>query len=151
MGATVVSGFPGVGKSYLFDHAGELTILDSDSSQFSWREPGIYNTRFPINYMEHIQANKDTCDLLLVSSHGVVRNALIKAQIKFTIVYPSVEMKEEFIQRYLERGSTVGFIELVSQMWEEWISEIEAIDSEFVTKIKLEPGQYLKDRLDELI
>lgn len=30
----IVSGFPAVGKSYLFNNQNELKILDSDSSQF---------------------------------------------------------------------------------------------------------------------
>ena len=43
--------------------------------------------------------------------------------------YPDERRKEEFIQRYKDRGNPEGFIKLVESNWEEWIREIQWIDS----------------------
>ena len=51
----VISGFPGIGKSYLFNNGKNILIIDSDSSNFSWLEPGVRNPEFPHNYMKHIK------------------------------------------------------------------------------------------------
>ena len=57
----IISGFPGIGKSHLYDRGWDA--LDSDSSHFSWvKDSEGKNTKerhpdFPNNYMEHIKNN----------------------------------------------------------------------------------------------
>lgn len=80
--AIVISGFPGIGKSYMYNNMKDLKILDSDSSKFSWvKDEEGKNTKernpdFPNNYIKHIKDNMDSSDIILVSSHKVVRDAL---------------------------------------------------------------------------
>lgn len=56
--------------------------LDSDSSNFSWvKDENGNNTKernpeFPKNYIEHIKSNIGKVDVIFVSSHKVVREAL---------------------------------------------------------------------------
>lgn len=48
--AKVISGFPAVGKSYMFNDKSDLIVLDSDSSLFSWESEGVRHPDFPNNY-----------------------------------------------------------------------------------------------------
>ena len=85
------------------------------------------NTRhpdWPQNYLDHIQTSRGHADIILVSSHDVVRKALEDAGTQFTLVYPSLEMKEEYIQRYVDRGSSEQFIVLFKANYETWIQEL---------------------------
>ena len=41
------------------------------------------------------------------------------------MVYPSDRRKEEFLQRYIDRGSPSGFVKLIENKWEEWLKECE--------------------------
>ena len=127
--------FPAVGKSHLYAYS-ELKILDSDSSKFD-------KTFSPQNYIQHIKANLGKVDILLISSHDIIRDALIKEGLEFTLVYPNIDLKHEYIERCKQRGSNETFIKLISDNWDEWITQLQ--NQEACKKIELSAGQYLSD------
>lgn len=141
----VISGFPGIGKSWLFNNQESLNlkVSDSDSSEFSWLSPGVRNPAFPGNYIDHIkQAIKDF-DVVLVSSHDVVRDALKAAGIEFITVYPHMDDKEEYIKRFIERKSTDAFVKLITDNWSDWIGNINKSNDGLAIQLNL--GAYLSD------
>lgn len=139
----VISGFPGVGKSTLTKNATDKVMLDSDSSQYSWLEPGVRHPDFPNNYMERIKENIGKVDYIFVSSHDVVREALEANRIPYTIVYPSKELKQEYIQRYIDRGNNDAFVRLLEEKYEEFIEGIEK--ETYPNRVPLMSGEYLAD------
>ncbi|GLI90450.1 hypothetical protein [Bacillus subtilis] len=143
---TVISGFPGVGKSYFtkqLANRGDKIVLDSDSSEFSWLEPGVRHPDFPTNYIEHIKANLQTADIIFVSSHKVVRDALRVAGVDYTLVYPHKSLKDEYKRRYEARGSDTKFIQMIDKNWDSFIDEIES--ELFPRLVKLYEGETLAD------
>lgn len=148
----IVSGFPGVGKSFMFNNESDLTILDSDSSKFSWiKDSEGNNTKernpeFPKNYIQHIKENIGKVDIIMVSSHDVVRNALKENNIDYLLFYPNRELKEEYIQRYISRGNDDSFIKMIDSNWNNFITDIERED--FPILVKLESGEYIKSVID---
>lgn len=111
----VICGFPGIGKSTFVRNAGPgAKVLDSDSSTFD-------KQMFPANYMEHIKARTAEGNTILASSHDVVRNALVAEGIPFVLVYPTLDCKDEYLQRYRDRGSPDAFIKLLDANWSNWI------------------------------
>lgn len=124
----VVAGFPGVGKSYVFNNPEGLTVLDSDSSQFSWVEGKQGEERhpdFPANYIAHIKENIGKVDVIFVSTHTVVRKALSDAGIDFQLVYPHADLKSDYMRRYEERGSDAFFLALMDEKFHDFIEELE--------------------------
>ncbi|RTK92898.1 MAG: hypothetical protein EKK64_11175, partial [Neisseriaceae bacterium] len=92
--AKVIAAFPGTGKStYYKQHATEQIILDSDSSLFDKKD-------FPNNYIQHIKNHLNKADIIFVSSHKIVRDALVEANIPFTLIYPNLDCKDEYLTRY---------------------------------------------------
>lgn len=140
----VISGFPGVGKTYYQTNT-TRKVLDSDSSKFSWIEKGVRHPDFPNNYISHIKSNLDSADVILVSSHANVRDALVVNSIPFTLIYPDKSIKEEYIQRFKNRGSDEKFIEMLYKNWDSFIGELDAQTG--CKKIVLQKGQYLSDVL----
>ncbi len=130
MKTRIISAFPGTGKSYFYNE-NKSTTIDSDSSEFSWvKDDQGNNTKernpnFPQNYIEHIKENIGKYEFIFVSSHKEVREALKDNCIFFYLIYPDVNRKEEFVQRYIDRGSPNGFIKLIESNWDEWIKECE--------------------------
>jgi hypothetical protein len=120
---TVVSGFPGVGKSYYVnygegnDYMPQGFAIDSDSSKFS-------KDNFPNNYIDHIKSHIGKVKVIFVSSHKEVRDALVKNDIKFILAYPNINLKDEYIERYKARGSDEGFINFISDNWESFIKDL---------------------------
>ena len=61
---------------------------------------------------------------LLMSTYKDVRKALRDNNIKYFMVYPSLDMKEEILKRMKERGNDEKFIEFQKEHFEEFINEI---------------------------
>ncbi len=140
IGMKVVSAFPGTGKShytYNTDYMPDGFATDSDSSKFD-------KTYFPDNYMDHIEQKiKEGYARIFVSSHEVVRKALEDREIPFTLVYPAKELKEEYLQRYKERGSPESFITLLNNNWDEWLDQLK--DQKGCDHIELKAGQFISN------
>jgi hypothetical protein len=141
----VISAFPGVGKTWLYTHQTELglSIVDSDSSEFSWISKGVRHPDFPNNYIKHIKECIKTFDVVLVSSHDIVRDALRENGIMFITVYPDINDKEEYIQRFIRRGSPEPFVKLINDNWNEWISNLNSSNKDLTVQLNL--GEYLSD------
>lgn len=133
--ATLMSAFPGTGKSYLFKNS-DKKVLDSDSSKFDKKY-------FPDNYIQHIKDNINEADYILISSHEVVRKALDDNNLKFILVYPDITLKEEYLKRYKERGSDEKFIDILDKNWEDWIKQLD--EQKCFKKIILKKDEYLTD------
>ena len=122
----IISGFPGIGKTYFCNNSDYL-VLDSDSSQYSWvLENGVKkrNPDFPANYIQHIKDNIGKYEFILVSSHLEVREALKLDCLFFYLIYPNLKDKMEYLKRYAERGSDDAFVKLLSDNWDNWIKEL---------------------------
>lgn len=119
-------------------------ILDSDSSQFSWikdengNNTDMRNPDFPRNYIQHIKDHLETEDVIFVSSHDIVRNALEENNIDYYLVYPDKDLLEEWIYRMKDRGNNDKFISFITSNWDKFIDEIEA--ETYPTKVKLYDG-----------
>lgn len=127
----IISAFPACGKSYMYNNYNgkPYSMLDSDSSNFSWiYENGIKtnvrNPDFITDYMNHIKENIGKVDVIFVSSHAEVRKALRENNLKYFMVYPSLDMKEEMLKRMRERGNDDNFIKFQDSHYEQFITEI---------------------------
>lgn len=129
------SAFPGTGKSFLFKNSDKV-VLDSDSSTFDKAD-------FPRNYIEHIKENIGKADIICISSHKEVRDALFNEGLHFTLIYPSFVLKAEYMDRYRWRGSPDGFIKLINTNWDIWLEELK--NQEGCEHLVLGEGQYISD------
>lgn len=160
MDARIYSVFPACGKTWLYEHQEDydLRILDSDSSNFNWvitydnngNRIKERNPDFPNNYIKHIKENLDKADVIFVSSHASVREALDKEGIDFAIVYPKRSCKAEWIGRCFIRdknGESGCGAEAMYNNWEQWIAE--CIETGFNhEEIVLDSKEHLSDNFD---
>lgn len=154
----IISGFPGIGKSFMVEYIKEnypnLKVSDSDSSLFSWLyKDGIKtderNPNFVEDYIKHIdKLVEEEYDFIFVSSHKEIRDALKGSKHKYSVryAYPDVSLKEEYLKRYIERGSPEGLINAISENWNKNIKEMESNLSRWET-IKLGSEEFLMDKI----
>ncbi len=152
--AIIIAGYPGIGKSTIFEyhsiysekrtgtlkhHGHYLRILDSDSSLFRWKYDinGVKldekNLEFPNNYINHIKENLYSQDIIFVSTHKVVRDALKDAGLEYIVAYPDKSLKKEYMNCYKFRGNDDAFINFQDKMWDSFIDDIE--HDEYPSKI----------------
>lgn len=163
----VISAFPGCGKTYFVNKLNEnlegsgkifkgINATDSDSSSYSWvMDHGIKrrNPDFPKNYIEHIKEARKNYDLVFVSTHQVVRDAMDAAGIPFELVYPNPQRKAEWVGNYYLRGNTKEFIDTIVAHWDEWIGDMAIPKEGEVPHIRhmLDNGMYLKHLITTMI
>tara|TARA_R110000851_G_scaffold274975_1_gene427538 strand:- start:413 stop:835 length:423 start_codon:yes stop_codon:yes gene_type:complete len=135
---TIIAGFPGVGKSFLKNEFGE-SVSDSDSSTFP-------KDKFPQNYINHIKSLIGKKRLIMVSTHKEVLEALEDNDIEYILTHPERGLKDEYLKRYEERGSPKGFVDLLDNKWDDFMSDIR--DTKPKRRIVLKAGEFLKDRLN---
>ena len=115
----IISGFPGVGKSHLGKRSdNEIVVLDLESSDFKgenrWED-----------YKNEIKNQIGKVDVLFVSSHKETRKILSELGLNFYLVYPDRSLKDEYLRRYAERGSSQEFIEMMDKNFDLFIDSIE--------------------------
>lgn len=130
----VISAFPCCGKTYAYKHQDEFSVLDIDSADFSEcceynpvvsdRVESYPNPEFPKNYIKCIKDNIGKVDVIFVSSHLVVREALEEAGIRFCTVYPKESMLNEWVGRMYRRGSSKEFIKFQIDHWDEFMKNL---------------------------
>lgn len=124
-----------------------LVISDSDSSLFD-------KTKIPQNYINHIKTliENDEHDIIFVSSHKEVRDAIQENNLKSILFYPSQECKDTYLERYRTRGASESFINLLSQKFEDWVTEIDLENHPNNTYVKLDCFQdaFLKEVIKQL-
>jgi hypothetical protein len=142
----IVSAFPGCGKSYCAQHRKNLTMHDSDSSNFHFLEGArALNPDWPNNYIRHIARLKFSggYDVIFVSSHVEIRKALEKAELQYLLVYPKDCCKDEYIQRYRDRGSSEAFIKRLDENWQDWLQSCR--DDNVAVRLILGQGAFLTE------
>lgn len=141
----IIFGFPGVGKSYAFEHQEELglELQDSDSSHFHWlykddefKEPvldengkKVVHPAWPANYAQYIELTgreqEVNPDFIFVSTHEEVMKAILSLGFISFCIYPDINMKDKFMQLYKDRGNDERFLKLMDEKWEEFVKGTE--------------------------
>lgn len=137
----VLSVFPVLGKStYSKEHEDSV---DLESSLYSRKQDNSFNEEFPGNYINLLKWHlvNNNWKYVFVSSHKVVRDAMRNDGIKFYIIYPSIDRKEEILNLARERGNTEEFINKLSECWEAWINEVSQEENAY----ELKAGEFICD------
>lgn len=137
--AIIICGFSGIGKSSMAQAYNDF--IDLESSGYKTKD-------FPKNYIDEvekiIQEDDDEISYILLSCHAEVRAELQKRGIKYILVTPYRESKNEYLKRWLKRGDNIDFI---SKMDENWNDMIISCHKDNSPHIYLQENEYLSDIL----
>jgi len=62
------------------------------------------------------------------------------------LIYPEKDLKDEYLQRYKDRGNNDAFVDLLDKNWDNCMDEMDNQDASY--KIRLKSGQYMSDVID---
>lgn len=143
---TIICGFSGIGKSTVAKN--QSNVLDFESSVFSHKLNGETNSDFPDNYVDELMKvmSDKKYDYYLVSCHKSVRDELKARGLKYMIILPYRDCENEYMKRWVRRGSDIDFI---TKMSERWDAMIDSCVKDTVPKIYLDEHEYLSDILKE--
>jgi len=100
---------------------------------------------FPYNYVNEILRLicNHKYDIILISSHKEVRYELWKNGLFYTLIYPNINLKLEYIDKYQKRGSSIDFIDKINNNWDKYIND--CMHEIGCLRIELNSNQYLSD------
>ena len=155
----IISGFPGIGKSYFAKNSSaDLKILDLESSDYHYRrdpfgiggpvklEDGEWIGRYADAICEAKEFGDPEAgyyDYILISSHREIRDELRARGVDFIVVIPEGRLRNEYMRRFLSRGSSMEFMKKLYEKWPEWICDI--LDHETLPIISIGKDEYLSD------
>lgn len=103
----IICGFAGIGKSTAAKHIPGVVDLESTPFNKDWE---LYAA-----VASHMVYSGYT---VLVSAHIEFRDTLHELDIEYVLAFPPQSAKDEYIERYKERGSSNDFIKLMSDNWD---------------------------------
>jgi len=140
----IICGYAGIGKSTAAKNMPGVVDLESTPFKKNWE---MY-----VDVAQHM--NKNGYHVLL-SCHKELRDELIKRKQPFFVAVPSIQHKESYRQRYIDRGNDEAFINLQIDNWEKWLKEIyeSREDLNILVLQDKEDGtpEYLTDALNMLL
>ena len=123
-------GFPGVGKSSIHS---DLHIVDADCELFKFviptgipsslhsqtpTEPVERNPSYPQNYLDYVHSV--SADVVLLNCHISLLGTLDRERL--LLVYPSPELKEEYLRRYALRDDNKSYLHYMETAFDEIIA-----------------------------
>lgn len=136
MSATILcAAFCGTGKSYL-----------CRNEPHTYREIECWQYRkgdFPNNYVHDVIDAIGKIKYLFISTDPVILKALHILGIKILLLYPENELRNEYLDRYINRDDPYDFIGSIMKNWDIWINELK--DQNYCRHIILKSGEFIND------
>ena len=149
----IIAAFPGTGKSWLCKKGlPPYTLSEEDASRYlgSFNKFGRYikNYNFKKDYARFISSRPSFGYLVLIHPNRQILDACKSVNITPTIVYPDISLRDEYIERYTNRGTKKELLEYLSRHFDTLIRNIESYSE---PKVKLGSGVFLSDVIEDLL
>lgn len=102
---------------------------------------------YPDNYVQDVLQNIGKYKYLFIATEPSQLKLLHDKGVEICLIYPENELREEYLQRYIDRDSPYDFIGVFMKHWDEWLDELK--DQRY-KQIILNSGEYLKDGIDKI-
>ena len=161
---SVVVGVPAVGKTYLSKNDSRFIDLDEMKAKYKYNikdddinfEKNKLNRgkafhEDSLNYALNILKNEIKSErIVLISFNKEILDFVINNKIKYCLVFPSLDSREEYIKRMRKRGNNEEFIHAMTNE-KDWnfFYERNSSDMKPTHKIELKKGEYLSDIKDK--
>ena len=135
MKTVVISTFPACGVSQLCDkyNGDPYLMLDLRFQRFK-NEP---NGNFPKNYIKCVERNLGRADFIFVSSHSTVRKLLKKKGIKHFLIFPSVDLKSDWVQKMKAMNYEKRLIHKINDNFDQLVFNMQTENSPLVYTYQL--------------
>jgi hypothetical protein len=144
MSAIIISAFFCCGKTTFANNHPEMKVIDMEGEDWLKTKKGVFNPKWPNNYIQAIKGNLNKYDVIFVSSNGSVRSALAKEKIPYVLVYPenTPECYNEWNKRCCSRGTPRLWECFISTHWQKVLHYFKQ-DPSAIRHYKLQANEYL--------
>lgn len=129
--------FCGAGKTFICE---KTDVKAVEVEYWKYKEKGLQK-----EYIEDVKKYIGKVDYIFISTEPDGMKLLNDEGFDILLVYPKNELRNEYLDRYIERDSPYDFIGTFMKHWNIWINELK--EQKYCKHIILEKGQYLQDVL----
>jgi hypothetical protein len=133
----IYSAWCGSGKTFICE---KTDIKAVEIEYWKYKEKGLFK-----EYIQDVKKNFGVVDYIFIATEPQGLKLLHDAGFEITLVYPKNELRNEYLDRYIERDSPYDFIGVFMKYWTPWINELK--EQTYCKHIVLNAGQYLQDVL----
>jgi len=149
----IIAAFAGTGKTYLANKYSN--VIDIEPANYKWNSDNIITEKdkgkyqkireeWPQNYVNEIIKEHNNYDIVLIGLNRDARNLLYKMGYEYSICFPSSDRKNEYIQRYKDRGNSEEFLNKQAYYFD---NELPLLYKEPLEKMILEGNEFLEEYL----
>jgi hypothetical protein len=135
----ICAAFCGSGKTFICE---KTDIKAIEIEYWKYIEKGIQK-----QYIKDIKKQLGKVDYIFISTDPESLKLLNKEGLDIILIYPENELREEYLNRYIERDSSTDFIGSFMKYWNPWINELKEQKGKHIV---LKKDQYLLDILKKL-
>jgi len=136
----ICAAFCGTGKSYL-----------SNNFPDTYKEIECWEYRkgdFPINYVNDVISAMGKTKYLFISTDPIILKELNKRGVEIQLYYPQNELRNEYLDRFIERVSPLDFVGAIMVNWHKWINQLK--EQNYCKHTVMNSGEYLQDVINNL-
>lgn len=138
METKIIAAWCGTGKSFIC----ERTNLNAIEIEY-WK----YKERMLQNaYIKEVKRQMGTVEYILISTEPDGLRLLCNHGIEIILVYPEKGLRNEYLDRYIDRDSPYEFIGTFMKHWDIWIDELK--EQDYCSHTILKSGEYLQNVLN---
>lgn len=138
IGTKIIAAFPGTGKTYICKNT-EVKAIEIE--YWKYKDNGLQK-----EYVVDIKKSFGNVEYIFISTDPQGLKLLYNEGFPIVLVYPENGLREEYLDRYIERDSTYDFIGSFMKYWNIWIDELKR--QSYCKHIILKSGEYLQDKLN---
>jgi len=129
--------FCGTGKTYICE---KTNISSIEIEYWKYKDKGLQK-----EYLKDIKNQIGKVDYIFISTDPNGLILLNKEGYDIILAYPDNELRNEYLDRYIERDSPYDFIGTFMKHWHIWLNELK--DQNYCKHIILKSGEYLHNVL----
>jgi hypothetical protein len=133
----ICAAFCGTGKTYICE---KTNIKSVEIEYWKYKDKGLQK-----EYINDIKKHMGVVDYIFISTDPDGLKILHNEGFDILLVYPKIELRGEYLDRYIERDSPYDFIGSFMKYWNIWINELK--EQKYCKHIILHKGEYLQDVL----
>lgn len=139
MRTTIYAAFCGTGKTFICE---KTDIKSIEVEYWKYKDKGLQK-----EYIKDIKEQFGKVNYIFIATDPEGLKLLHNEGFDIILVYPKNELRNEYLDRYIERDSSPDFIGAFMKYWNPWIDELK--EQKYCDHIVLESKQYLQDVIYE--
>lgn len=137
MNTKIIAAFCGTGKTYICN---QTNINAIEIEYWKYKNEGLQK-----EYIGDVKKQIGNVDYIFISTEPEGLKLLQEQGISIILIYPENRLRNEYLDRYIERDSPYDFIGTFMKYWDKWINELK--EQEYCKHIILNENEYLLDKI----